>query len=124
MFYPGLGELDEKKKIIYVPVGTQKTPVGVKCIFYTLRKAKEGPLHLPAIKSHGSVANAVGSPPDCSRHSWTNAWIYSASMKRFKAIRSGFIPPGCVLEPSSLQHRKSLYPQFICRSYYTLRCII
>lgn len=45
-----------------------------------------------AIKSHGSVANAVGSPPDCGRHSWTNAWIYSASVKCFKAIRSGFIP--------------------------------
>lgn len=39
MFYPGL---DEMKKIIYEPVGTQKAPVGVKCIFYTVREANEG----------------------------------------------------------------------------------
>lgn len=40
--YPGLDELDKKKKIIYEPVGTQKAPVGVKCIFYTLSEASKG----------------------------------------------------------------------------------
>lgn len=50
------------------------------------------PLHLPAIGSHGSIANTVGSPPDCGRHSWINAWIYSANMKCVEAIRSGCIP--------------------------------
>lgn len=42
MFNPGLDELDEKKKIIYEAVGTQRAPVGVKCIFYTLREPNEG----------------------------------------------------------------------------------
>lgn len=41
MFNPGLDELDEKK-IIYEAVGTQRAPVGVKCIFYILREANEG----------------------------------------------------------------------------------
>lgn len=39
MFNPGL---DEKKKIIYEAVGTQRAPVGVKCIFYILREPNEG----------------------------------------------------------------------------------
>lgn len=42
MFNPGLDELDEKEKITYEPAGTQRAPVGAKCIFYIPREANEG----------------------------------------------------------------------------------